>query len=192
MPVAILALLGALVTKVVDFARHVRAKDWNAVVTQLVAWAAGVAGAFLLAASDFANGVTFDQLGGYKLSDLNGASLTFIGMAVLSVASKLVDVQKAVDGSQSAAVPPLLPAKKSQPIANPNFASGGLWDAPSGSGNTTSGGNFTVTYVQPETANERQIQGRLASDPGTIHPPKATDKPATKAAKTTKRAAKKP
>lgn len=144
MPVAVLALLGALVSKIVDFARQVRAKDWNAVVTQLVAWAAGVAGAFLLAASDFAEGVTFDQLGGYSLADLNGASLTFIGMAVLSVASKLVDVQKAVDGSQSAAVPPLLPNAPLPP----------------------------AKVVTPDTPNERYIKGRKATDPGTITKPK--------------------
>lgn len=111
MPVAILALMGALISKIVDFARQVRARDWNAVVTQAVAWAAGVAGAFLLAASDFADGVVFDQLGGYALSDLNGASLIFVGMAVLSAFSTLRDLTKAVDGSQSAAIPPLLDTK---------------------------------------------------------------------------------
>lgn len=143
MPVAALALLGALVTKVVDFARQVRAKDWNAAVTQLVAWGAGIAGAFLLAASDFAGRITFDQLGGYALEDLNGASLTFLGMSVLSVFSKLVDVQKAVDGSQSAAVPPLLADKTLPPAA------------------------------VVESSNERYVTGRLASDPATIAEPTA-------------------
>lgn len=108
MPVAVLALMGVLVTKVVDFARQLRARDWNAVVTQAVAWAAGVGAAFLLAASNFADKVTFDQLGGVALADLNGPSLVFVGTAVLSGFSKLVDLTKALDNSQSAAVPPLL------------------------------------------------------------------------------------
>lgn len=132
MPVAVLALMGVLVTKAVDWVRHLRARDWNAVVTQAVVWGAGVGAAFLLAASDFADKVTFDELGGVALADLNGPSLVFVGMAVLSGFSKLVDLTKAVDSSQSAAVPPLVPTK---PPA-------------------------------PDTANERYLAGRRATDPG--------------------------
>ena len=92
----------ALIWKIVDFVKYVRARDVDSIVTQLGVWLAGVAVLFLLAATDFASGVVVADS---PLSQLNWASLVLVGLSVGSSASVLVDAKKALDNSDSAAVP---------------------------------------------------------------------------------------
>lgn len=99
------AVATATVKKVVDFVRYLSAGDARSVVTQVLSWVAGIGVAFLLAASDITQ--RFDIGGGYPLGNANGASLVLIGIGLASGASFGVDLLKARDNSQSAAVPPL-------------------------------------------------------------------------------------
>ncbi len=95
----------ATVAKVVDFVRYLRVGDRNAIAVQVLAWAAGFGLVALAAHTPWAAGLDF---GGFTLDRLNIASQLLAGIAVGSSASAFVDAKKAVDNSQSAAVPPLL------------------------------------------------------------------------------------
>lgn len=107
MEVVGLAGLIAIIWKVVDFAKYVTNADWNAAVTQASVWISALAVALLAREADpFADvgilGTTFGQL------DLAAVALFALGIG--STASGLVDFKKAIDGSTSAATPPLIPA----------------------------------------------------------------------------------
>lgn len=100
-----LAATVALLWKVVDTAKLVRVRDVNAVVTQAVTWGAGVLLAFLLAATDFADGI---PIGDMHLGHLNAASLILVGLSLGSSASVAYDFKRAIDRTDSAAMPTLV------------------------------------------------------------------------------------
>lgn len=100
-----LAALALLVVGVVNFLRYLRNKDWNGVSTVGLAWVAGVFAVSLVARTNFAGGI---PIGDLSLADLNFASQVFVGMTIASTGSYFVDVKKALDGSDSAKVPPLI------------------------------------------------------------------------------------
>lgn len=106
--VAGLAGLAALVWKVTDFLRLVAnlPATRSSVVTQLVAWLAGVGAVFLYGASQLGD----FQVPGTKLllSDMNGWTKLIVGLAIGSATSVGVDVKQAIDRSDSAAKPALL------------------------------------------------------------------------------------
>lgn len=102
-PVAIMA---ALIAKLVDFGKALSNRDGNAAVTQLVAWAAGVLTVILFARSDFANGITY---GGVVLENMNLWSQIIVGMAVSSVASVANDVRQSLDSTVQTNEKHLLP-----------------------------------------------------------------------------------
>lgn len=100
-----LAALIAIIWKVVDVIKYGAGGNWSAVTTQLSVWAAAIAVSLLARESDpFTNvgimGTTFEHL------DL--ASVILFALGLGSAASVGVDFKKAIDGSDSAAVPPLL------------------------------------------------------------------------------------
>lgn len=105
MELATTAALTALIKKLVDFFKYAANKDVNAVVTQLVSWASGVAVTFLVAHSDFAGGV---DLHGMLLANLNNWSIALLGINLSSIAGVGWDALKAIDNSNSAATPNLL------------------------------------------------------------------------------------
>ncbi len=96
-----------LVLKLMDFMRYLLARDANGVVTQLGAWVFGAVALMLAAKTDWAASI---PIGGLALAKLNIWSQIFAGMAIASGGSFLKDVTKAVDNSNSAAIPTLLPA----------------------------------------------------------------------------------
>lgn len=95
----------ALMWKIVDFVKHVRVRDINAVVTQLAVWGAGVLVTFLLAGSDFAEGVS---IGDTTLGALNAASVVLVGLCLGASASVGYDFKRSLDNSDSAAQPALV------------------------------------------------------------------------------------
>ena len=101
-PVVVLA---ALVLKFTDWLKLVSAKDWNAVITQLTAWAAGVGGVALVAQTDFASAV---PVGDFTLATLNGWSLIVAGLSLASTASVGYDFKRALDTTDSAKMPSLV------------------------------------------------------------------------------------
>jgi len=99
--------LALLLAKILDFVKYARARDVNGAVTQLVAWAGGVALVFVAANADL--GANMD-VAGQTLGTLNAWSLVLVGLSLASTGSALVDVKKAVDNTDSAAVPALVSA----------------------------------------------------------------------------------
>lgn len=81
----------AMVAMIVDVIRSARGKDWNGVVTPLVAFLAGVVVAWLFRESDFAAELKVGDTG-KTVADLNTASLVLFGFAFGSFAAKGVDL----------------------------------------------------------------------------------------------------
>lgn len=98
--------MAALTFKVVDFLRYCRAADINGALTQLCAWIAGIVVVLLVAQTDWADGI---GVGDMNLGNLNFWSLVFYGLAAGSTASVAKDTLKAVDNTNSAAIPTLVP-----------------------------------------------------------------------------------
>lgn len=111
-----LAGIGALAAKVLDVLKFAQASNWNGVVTQFAAWTSGVMAVLLGAQTDFAAGM---QLGEFSLADLNFASQVFVGLLATSVLSITLDFRKALDSTDSAAMPSLtrLPGSELAAIA---------------------------------------------------------------------------
>lgn len=98
----------ALVLKLIDFLKLLRVVDVDAIVAQLAAWVAGVSCLFLLGATDYAGGV---HIGDLALSDLNGWSKVLAGLTLGATASLIYDGKRALDRSDSAAMPSLVSGK---------------------------------------------------------------------------------
>ena len=101
-----MAVLIALVIKITDLLKYARNKDVNGVTTILFVWIAGFVGVWLFANSAWSDGLVFGEK---NLGSLNIASQILIGFAVGSSAGTVFDFKKALDGSDSAAVPSLIP-----------------------------------------------------------------------------------
>jgi len=101
--------MAALTLKIIDFLRYVRAGDRNGVLTQLFSWLAGVVVVLLVAQTAWADGIT---IGDMNLHTLGFWSLVFYGLSVGSGASLTKDTLKAVDNTNSAAIPVLVPSAK--------------------------------------------------------------------------------
>lgn len=100
-----LLVLSSLVKKLTDFLKYALNADVNAIVTQIAAWLIGVAVAFVGAKSDWGHQLAVN---GINVADLNNWSLLLVGVNLASLAGVGWDVIKAVDSSNSAAVPNLL------------------------------------------------------------------------------------
>lgn len=101
-------VLASTVWKVVDWLRQLRARDASAVVTQALAWVAGIILTWVATTADAFTKVVLPGTS-QPLGDYNGASIALIGILLSSFASSLVDVKQAIDGSDSATKPPLIP-----------------------------------------------------------------------------------
>ena len=99
----------ALIAKLIDFARYARSGDINGVVTQLSTWGAGIVVLLLVAQTNWADGI---PIGDTPLSRLGFFSLVFAGMSIASTASIAKDTLKAVDNTNSAAIPTLVQPRK--------------------------------------------------------------------------------
>lgn len=102
----------ALVLKVVDFLRYARARDYNGVLTQAVTWVAGVVVLLLVAKTTWAAMIS---VAGVPLGKLGFWSIVFAGLTVSSGASVVNDYRKALDNTNSAAIPTLLPPGPANP-----------------------------------------------------------------------------
>jgi hypothetical protein len=100
-----LAALGTLVFTFVNFLTYVKARNLNGVVTQLIAWVAGVVAILIAAHTQFAPDITF---GNHPLSKLDWQSQVFLGLIATSILSTVNEVKKAIDGSDSAKKVPLI------------------------------------------------------------------------------------
>jgi len=100
-----LAAVGTLVFTFVNFLTYVRSKNVNGIVTQLIAWIAGIAAILIAAHTQFAPDVKF---GSQQLSKLDWQSQVFLGLIATSILSTVNEVKKAIDNNDSAAKSPLI------------------------------------------------------------------------------------
>lgn len=100
-----LAGLLSLIWKVVDFLRFLTNRDINSAVTQASVWGAAIAVSLLAREAE-----PFSTIGvlGTTFADLSTPAIILFALGLGSTASGVVDFKKALDGSDSAAVPPLL------------------------------------------------------------------------------------
>jgi len=102
-------VFSALVWKVIDFLRmlfNFNAQK-SAIVTQVTAWVGGVALVLVAAQGDVTKHLVLpgsDQ----TLGAMDFVSLILIGLLVSSLASGIVDVKQAIDGTDSASKPPMI------------------------------------------------------------------------------------
>jgi hypothetical protein len=108
--------MAALIYKCTDFLRYVRAGDSNGVTTQLFVWLAGVVVVILVAQTAWADGI---KIGDMNLHSLGIWSLVFYGLSAGSGASLTKDTLKAVDNTNSAAIPTLVPTAGRKPVSAP-------------------------------------------------------------------------
>lgn len=105
---------GALgfVKAVVDLVKYVRAGNVNGWVTQLAVWAAGIIVVVLLSHSDFGDTVT---VGNVTLDLASGATLILAGLGLGSAAMLANEFKSAIDSSDTAAKPELVPPPSENP-----------------------------------------------------------------------------
>lgn len=97
-----LVTLGTVVYTAVNFVRCALVTDRSSVVSQLLAWTAGVVVTLVVAHTDLAPAFTF---GSKNLGQISGVSQFLVGLAAASSISIVYQFTKAVDTKQSAAVP---------------------------------------------------------------------------------------
>jgi hypothetical protein len=103
--VFIVSTLAALVTKLTSFVKYVTSGEYREVVTQLVAWGAGV---LVVVVAGAAEGIQdLVVIGETTLEQLNLAAEILSGLALGSGASLVYDAKKAIDNTDSAVEPPL-------------------------------------------------------------------------------------
>jgi hypothetical protein len=115
-----LVALGTVAYTLVNVIRYTLVTNWSSVFSQILAWAAGVVMTFIVAHTDLAPAFTF---GSKNLSQISGGSQFLVGLAAASSISIVYQFTKAVDTTQSAAVPTLqLPRRAKQPTQPPETA----------------------------------------------------------------------
>lgn len=107
--------MALLVVSIINLVKYVRARDVNGIVTTLSVWLAGVAVVFLVAASDFGDGIV---IAGAPLSAYNAASQLFIGLTLSSVAQFANEIRGAIDNHDSTTKPELVGG--STPVSHDN------------------------------------------------------------------------
>jgi hypothetical protein len=102
--------LGTVIFALLQCAKNLRGAfsggDWNAPITQLSAFAVGVLVIFVASTADVLGSVTIN---GTAINDLAAGDKILIGLIASSLFGVVFDATKAIDGTQSAATPKLLP-----------------------------------------------------------------------------------
>lgn len=98
----------AMVWKFTDFLKMLTnlKTEKSGVVTQLEVWAAAVFGVFLFSATQFGPTAV---IGDISVDAMSNATKLWVGLAIGSLASGVVDFKQARDNNDSAKKPPLIP-----------------------------------------------------------------------------------
>lgn len=100
-------VMAALVLKLMSLLKYITNKQWKDAFTLLGAWTIGVVVAFLFKLSSFAAQI---PVGDTTLADLKGgADIIIFGVSIAAVGGVVYDHKKALDNTDSAAEPSLLP-----------------------------------------------------------------------------------
>jgi hypothetical protein len=124
-----LVAVGTLVFTFVNVLTYIRSKNLNGVVTQAIAWVAGIVAILIAAHTQFAPQISF---GSQKLSQMDWQTQVFLGLIATSILSTVNEVKKAIDTTDSAAKAPLITSTKAPAKAVPAVG-GGVADLVNGS-----------------------------------------------------------
>lgn len=105
-----LAGLIAIIWKVVDFLKYVTNRDVNAAVTQASVWISAVLVSLLAREAEPFSAI---EVMGTTFGNLSSAAIVLFALGLGSTASGVVDFRKAIDTTDSAATPTLLPGPSS-------------------------------------------------------------------------------
>lgn len=109
-----LVLLGALGYTLLNLVKYVRARDWSAVATTLAAYAIGCVLVLVAGNAELTENLPVPGME-TTFGDLDFWSSLILGASMLSVLGIAYDYKRAIDGSDSAATPSLLPGRTSHP-----------------------------------------------------------------------------
>jgi hypothetical protein len=98
--------LAALTLTFVDFLRNLTPADhnYNAAITQIVAWVAGLVAVFLYGESQLGETIT---IGKTTLDHADTGTKIIVGLSIASIASTFVKFTKSIDNTDSNKQPPL-------------------------------------------------------------------------------------
>jgi hypothetical protein len=99
-------IFGAFILKVVDLVKYVVAGDWNGFLTLVLTWGVGVLAVLLFIETAWGDEA---KLGDQTLDQLNFQAKLVFALAAPSIAAVLYDAKKAVDKTDTASTPRLLP-----------------------------------------------------------------------------------
>lgn len=99
-------LIGSLVFCFTNFLRNLSGRNWNGVLTQLVAWVSGYVAVILVVHAGVAGDV---PVFGKTLGTLNGYGQLIAGLLASSLFGVVQNGFKAIDQAQTSAVPNLIP-----------------------------------------------------------------------------------
>jgi hypothetical protein len=102
MQFTLIIALGTLVYTFVIFLKNLTAQQWSSAITQAIAWCAGIGGVFIMAATQFAGGIS---IGDMTLDRLDFWSKVLVGLLATSLLSTLHEFKKAIDRTDTAVVP---------------------------------------------------------------------------------------
>jgi len=108
-----LAGLTAIVWKVVDFQKFITNKDWNAAITQAATWLSAVVVSFLAREAEFFAEV---EIFGQQFGDIDWAAVLLFALGLGSTASGVYEFKKAIDNSDGARTPSLMPTASNHDI----------------------------------------------------------------------------
>lgn len=114
--VVILTSVAFLSNKIIELIKWLRAKDWNAAITLIAIHISGVIVMLFAAASKVTETLVVPGTSA-AIGTLDTASVVFIGLVLTSLTSKLYDLQKAIDRSDTAKQPPLVENTNTTPSA---------------------------------------------------------------------------
>lgn len=99
--------LAALTLTFVDFLKNLTPPDhnYNAAITQAVAWIAGLVAVFLYGASQLGDTIT---IGDATLEHADFGTKVIVGLSIASIASSFVKLTKSIDNTDSNKQPPLV------------------------------------------------------------------------------------
>lgn len=109
-------LLLATVFAVINFLKYLAARDWNAVITQVIVWVGGFVVVWVAAQTTLFGNFAFNLV---PLKLLKTADLIFIGFNIGSGGTFANELKKAFDRSDTATTPMLLPTLSRPEVVTP-------------------------------------------------------------------------
>jgi hypothetical protein len=150
-----LLAVGTLVFTLVNFLTYWRGKNYSAMLTQVIAWAAGIGAILIAAHTQFAPQISFS---GQTLAKMDWQTQVFIGLIATSILSTVNEVKKAIDTSDSAKKTPLFPS-----LTKPSGKASAL-GSPQGEVGTVDLTGGSVVVAHPGVTTETRILVTPQSD----------------------------